>query len=127
MVTSDQRRRVLYDGVAKQLGADVAHALMDYLPPAGWSDLATRGDLDRAAAELRAEMHKEFADVRQEIAGLRGDMQREIGGLRGDMHTEIGELRRDMSAWGRTIVLSFVGATVTAVGAMAGLAATLGH
>ena len=53
MVVSEAQRRALHDGLVKKLGADVADTLMDYLPPAGWSELARRSDLE--AMELRLE------------------------------------------------------------------------
>jgi len=53
VVVSEAQRRALHDGLVKKLGADVADTLMDYLPPAGWSELARRSDLE--AMELRLE------------------------------------------------------------------------
>jgi hypothetical protein len=53
VTVSEAQRRALHDGLVKKLGADVADTLMDYLPPAGWSDLARRSDLE--AMELRLE------------------------------------------------------------------------
>ena len=56
MTVSDAQRRALHEGLVKKLGADVADTLMDYLPPAGWSDLARRSDLDNLEHSLRLEM-----------------------------------------------------------------------
>src|SRR3954447_11621859 len=57
MVTvSEAQRRALHDGLVKKLGADVADTLMDYLPPAGWSDLARRSDVDNLGQAMRLEM-----------------------------------------------------------------------
>jgi hypothetical protein len=53
---SAAQRRALHDGLVKKLGADVADTLMDYLPPAGWSDLARRSDLDAMESRLKAEL-----------------------------------------------------------------------
>ena len=51
---------------------------MEHLPPAGWSDLARRSDVEHATALLRgelamvrAETAAEFAAVRQEMGQLR--------------------------------------------------------
>lgn len=57
MVTvSEAQRRALHEGLVKKLGADVADMLMNYLPPAGWSDLARRSDLDALESRLKAEL-----------------------------------------------------------------------
>jgi hypothetical protein len=65
VTVSDAQRRALHAGPVKKLGAD---ALTDHLPPAGWSDLARRSDLDvleprleAAIAALRADMNDKFA------------------------------------------------------------------
>lgn len=74
MTVSEAQRRALHEGLVRKLGADVADTLMDYLPPAGWSDLARRSDLD----QLRTDMHAmesridgRFAEIRAELAELR--------------------------------------------------------
>src|SRR3954454_16622270 len=79
MVTvSDAQRRALHDGLVKKLVADVAETLMDYLPPAGWSDLARRSDVDNLGQAMRLEIQAmesrldaKLADGRTEIAELR--------------------------------------------------------
>jgi hypothetical protein len=53
---SDVQRRTLHAQLAEKIGADVADSLMDFLPPAGWSDVATRTDLDHAVQMLRLEL-----------------------------------------------------------------------
>jgi hypothetical protein len=65
---SDAQRRQLHAGLVEKIGADVADTLMDYLPHAGWSDLARRSDLDAMESrleakisDLRGEMHEGFA------------------------------------------------------------------
>ena len=53
---SEGQRRQLHPGLVEKIGADVADTLMDYLPHAGWSDLATRTDLEHLGQTLRLEM-----------------------------------------------------------------------
>jgi len=56
VTVSESQRRALHDGLVKKLGADVADTLMDYLPPAGWSELARSSDVDNLGQTLRLEM-----------------------------------------------------------------------
>ena len=64
---SEAQRRALHDGLVKKLGADVADTLMDYLPPAGWSDLARRSDLDQLRLEMQAMESRLRAHVSDKI------------------------------------------------------------
>lgn len=59
-VSEGQRRR-LHAGLVEKIGAEVADTLMDYLPHAGWSDLARRSDLDLLEARLEKKMADGFA------------------------------------------------------------------
>src|SRR5207244_1604721 len=67
---TDDERRTLYDALEQSLGANPAAILMGHLPPVGWTDLATKGDI----AELRGEMALLRADLRGEIAELRAEV-----------------------------------------------------
>ena len=65
---SDAQRRALHAQLAKKIGVEVADSLMDFLPPAGWSEVATRSDLDMLRLEmqamesrLRTELHEGLA------------------------------------------------------------------
>ena len=60
---TDDDRRALHDALEGAVGHDPAAILMAHLPPVGWADLATRGDL---------------AEVKGEIAELRGEMQAQL-------------------------------------------------
>lgn len=68
MTVSASQRRELHDGLVKKLGADVADTLMDYLPPAGWSDLARRSDLDNLGQALRLEMQALESRLRAHVS-----------------------------------------------------------
>jgi len=55
MAIDEQRlRRSLHDRLEASLGADEAALLMDYLPPVGWADIATKRDLDAAISDLKS-------------------------------------------------------------------------
>lgn len=55
-VDEGSRRLLLQRQAGRALGTEAADVLMDHLPPAGWSDLARRGDVEHSTALLRAEM-----------------------------------------------------------------------
>jgi hypothetical protein len=61
MATSEENRHRLYEHLEQVLGVRDAATLMEYLPPVGWADVATRRDLDT---------------IERDVDGLRGDVQR---------------------------------------------------
>ena len=88
MAVTDHIRRRLYSAFTDQYGAELADALMELLPPAGWGDLVRAGDLAVARSELRGEM----SELRGEIRDLRGELKSEIASVR----TEVAELRVEL-------------------------------
>ena len=56
MATEDEARRELFDLLESRIGTRGAALLMTYLPPTGWTELATKRDLDALRAELRGEI-----------------------------------------------------------------------
>jgi hypothetical protein len=57
MAEDEQKlRRSLHDRLEAALGADEAALLMEYLPPVGWADIATKTDLDAAIKDLKASL-----------------------------------------------------------------------
>jgi hypothetical protein len=66
MSVDEQRlRQSLHARLAELVGADETALLMNYLPPVGWADVATKRDVDMLASELRSEM----AALRSELRG----------------------------------------------------------
>ena len=63
---SDADRRRLHDALVKSIGPKPSEVLMELLPRAGWTDLATRTDIDIAKTELRIEIQ----DLRNEVRNL---------------------------------------------------------
>jgi hypothetical protein len=59
MVVDEGQRLRMVGRLHEVLGDDVADTLMGYLPPGGWAEVATKGDL----AELRGEMVELRADL----------------------------------------------------------------
>jgi hypothetical protein len=92
MPVDDARRYRLYEAARQAIGEEEAATLMEYLPPSGWTEIATRHDLDTSIAGLRAELLDEFDKLRGEFGRLRG----EFGELRGEVGELQGELRAEM-------------------------------
>ncbi len=80
MASDERARTVLHEVLDGTVGSEAADTLMGYLPPVGWADVATKGDLDalavitrkdleHTASLLSAELHTEIGAVRQEMAG----------------------------------------------------------
>jgi hypothetical protein len=70
MVVSDRDRRDLFSALQQHLGQGPADTMMELLPPIGWSEVATKADLEVLAKELRAEMRAQFARMVYANIGL---------------------------------------------------------
>jgi hypothetical protein len=52
MALTETSRHQLFQRLEESLGPEAAATLMEHLPPVGWSDVATRRDLDHLRTEL---------------------------------------------------------------------------
>ena len=85
MAVDDHRlRQSLHSRLAELVGADETALLMNYLPPVGWADVATKRDLD----VLRSETAALGVELRAEMAVLRSDLRAEIGEVRGELKAQ---------------------------------------
>ena len=64
MVLDERSRYRLVQRLEAVLGVDEAATLMEYLPPVGWADVATKHDLD---LQLEATKHEILATIRAEM------------------------------------------------------------
>jgi hypothetical protein len=62
MAIDERARHQLYLRLEEHLGAEAASTLMEHLPPVGWTDVATKRDLDQFADRLQAELYKGLAE-----------------------------------------------------------------
>ena len=62
MVVDDRSRHELYRRLEEVLGLEAATTLIEHLPPVGWADVATKGDV--AALEQRLELRFDRIDDR---------------------------------------------------------------
>lgn len=54
MSVSESDRHQLYATLERVLGKEPTQTMMSLLPPVGWADVATRGDLERLEARMEA-------------------------------------------------------------------------
>ena len=104
MVVANQ----LFDALtAANVPRDQAHAVVDALEHRMSSELATKADLEREIAGVKADIAATKADLEREIAGLRAatkaDLEREIAGVKID----IAKLDTKMEALHRKLTIQF--------------------
>ena len=90
MAISEESRHHLYQRLEQVLGPAEATALMEYLPPVGWADVATKRDLDvlgmrfdrvdERLAEMDRRWDERFTQVDRRLERL-GEMPREFRSL----------------------------------------------
>ncbi|MFC5998604.1 hypothetical protein ACFP6A_07700 [Quadrisphaera sp. GCM10027208] len=100
MAVDESSRHLLYEQAACALGTEAADVLMNHLPPAGWSDLARRGDVEHETALLRADLTATIAGVRTELRGdiayLRTELKDDIAYLRTELKDDIAGVRTEV-------------------------------
>ncbi len=71
MVVDERSRHELYRRLEELLGPEAATTLIEHLPPVGWADVATKGDL--TALEQRMDLRFARVDDRFVAVGARFD------------------------------------------------------
>lgn len=69
-------RWILHSRIREVLGNREGDILMEHLPPAGWSHLATKDDVTMTKLELRQEMGEIKAELKADIADIRIAMEK---------------------------------------------------
>lgn len=67
MAIDERTRHELYLRLEEALGPESATTLMEYLPPVGWADVATKRDLESLATKHDVERLR--ADISAELTG----------------------------------------------------------
>ncbi len=120
MAIDEQRtRRSLHAKLADTLGDDEAALLMDYLPPVGWADVATKRDLDVLGTATKHDIDTLGAATKHDIDALRTELRAEIQvvhtelhSMRSDLHAEISDLKSTLLMW---LVPTVIGSIVVSV------------
>jgi hypothetical protein len=97
-VDGQKLRRSLHDRLEAALGADEAALLMDYLPPVGWAEVATKHDL---------------VLVKQDLAAVKGGLEMKIEALEKTLRAEIEDLKSSLLMWLVPTIIGSVGISVT--------------
>ena len=82
MAIDERARHELYLRLEEQLGAEAASTLMEHLPPTGWSEVASKRDLDQLRAMTKA-------DLDHFQAVTKADLERMAQTLRAELHKTI--------------------------------------
>ena len=120
MSLTEEKRINLANRARESFGEESGTTLMEYLPPVGWADVATKKDLETYAlltkteldsqtallrtdlasqsALLRADIENRTIELRAEIDQLRTEVRAEIEQLRTELRAEIEQLRTEVRA-----------------------------
>ena len=96
MAISEHRRHELHQHLEEVLGAEQAATLMEYLPPIGWADVATKRDIDATNRDLNATIEHVETMLRLEIKNSELSVRGEIETVRTEMHKMGENLQREM-------------------------------
>jgi hypothetical protein len=119
MAIDERARHELYLRLEEQLGAEAASTLMEHLPPTGWSEVASKRDLDQLRVVMKADLDHYQAATRADFDHLSEVTRLEIERLGDQLR---GEIHKALTEQTRTVVLTAVLANSGAVIAVAGLA-----
>jgi hypothetical protein len=108
----------MHDHLVEILGAETADSLMEYFPPVGWADVATKRDLDAHTAATKRDLDAHADAFRRDLNAHADAFRRDLNAFKLEMRAD---LATQLAAQTRTMVfgmLSMSFATIGAVGAM---------
>ena len=76
MTITEASRHLLHEALIDKLGEEEASTLMEYLPPVGWADVATKTDLDHLQTVIEARFDTKIYELRTEMANQFREAQR---------------------------------------------------
>jgi len=96
MAVTESERYELYQVLVEKLGAEGAQTLMEHLPPAGWSEVATKHDLDHHRALTHADLDQYRAETRAQLDQHRTEMRSMFDQHRAGNSAQLEELRGEI-------------------------------
>ncbi len=137
MAAGEGERLELLNSLIEALGEDVAHKLMDSLPPFSWDKVATKDDLNALSTSITAKFDQvdaqfksvnaqfesvaaEFVSVRGEIAKVEGNLTKEIAGLSIKIGALDSSFSKKITDQTRIMVTMIAGFSLAVCAAMAG-------
>lgn len=110
MAVDEQARHRLYRRLEEVLGEEEAGILMDHLPPTGFGDLATKGDIGLVRADLERLRESSRADLESLQERLGSRMETLEHKLTGQMDRAV----RRVVQWTSSTVLVGIGLAIAA-------------
>ncbi len=117
MAADEQSRQELYRKAEEVLGARAAIALMEFLPPVGWADVATKHDLaglegrmDVRFTGFEQRLDLRFTRIDERFAGLEQQMDESIRAWASDLRAGF---EHELRAQTMTMMFGLVGVVLT--------------
>jgi hypothetical protein len=128
MALDERSRHLLHGRLEEVLGAQEAAILMEYLPPVGWGDVATKRDLDQHALMTKRDVDQFAATWLRDLEKLASENRHAHQALESRIDATRHELtalfRAELNAQTRTMMLTMSGLMVS-LGGLAFAAARL--
>ncbi|MGH2772886.1 MAG: hypothetical protein ACRDIU_07110 [Actinomycetota bacterium] len=100
MAVDERSRHALHSKLEKVLGEVEAVTLMELVPPVGWSEVATKRDLDVLRWDLDA-LRSDFRvfqdNIKHDFAVFQDNTKHDFDGLREQTRNDVGDLRTAFS------------------------------
>ncbi len=123
MAAGEGERLEFLNSLIEALGEDVAHKLMDSLPPFSWDKVATKDDLNALSTSITAKFDQvdaQFKSVAAEFVSLRGEIAKEVAGLSIKIGALDSSFSKKITDQTRIMVTMIAGFSLAVCAAMAG-------
>ena len=131
----DTKRLRLHRSLQQQIGAALADELMEFLPPAGWGELARRSDVEFVHQRLDQKIDAVEARLAQKIDAVEARLLEKIDALEARLdafivevnekfariNADIADLRADVRSMKRTLVVTAVTMTGSIIFGVGGI------